>query len=89
MALLRGGLTWELFQLWLPFPAVLLKLPNVIPPLLLSAAFVAVVVSQSHMSFTIGSVESFERNLEAVQQEMNVDPSYWVPVTYVRESEWL
>lgn len=44
---------------------------------------------QSRLCFTIGSVESFERNLEAVQQEMNVDPTFWVPVTYVKESEWL
>jgi len=44
---------------------------------------------QGQLTFTIGSVENFERNLEAVQQEMNIDPAYWVPVTYVRESEWL
>ncbi|EDO40553.1 predicted protein [Nematostella vectensis] len=41
------------------------------------------------LTFTIGSVENFERNLESVQQEMNIDPSYWVPVTYVKESEWI
>ncbi|KAK2548150.1 AFG3-like protein 2 [Acropora cervicornis] len=45
--------------------------------------------NKSRLCFTIGSVESFERNLEAVQQEMNVDPTFWVPVTYVKESEWL
>lgn len=45
--------------------------------------------SKSRLCFTIGSVESFERNLEAVQQEMNIDPAFWVPVTYVKESEWL
>ena len=44
---------------------------------------------QSRLCFTIGSVESFERNLEAVQQEMNIDPAFWIPVTYVKESEWL
>lgn len=44
---------------------------------------------QSRLCFTIGSVESFERNLETVQQEMNIDPAFWIPVTYVKESEWL
>lgn len=44
---------------------------------------------QSQLCFTIGSVESFERSLEAVQQEMNIDPAFWIPVTYVKESEWL
>lgn len=27
--------------------------------------------------------------MEAVQQEMNIDPAFWIPVTYVKESEWL
>ncbi|KAJ7374722.1 AFG3-like protein 2 [Desmophyllum pertusum] len=45
--------------------------------------------NKSHLCFTIGSVESFERNLETVQQEMNIDPAFWIPVTYVKESEWL
>ena len=44
---------------------------------------------QGRLCFTIGSVESFERNLETVQQEMNIDPAFWIPVTYVKESEWL
>ncbi|XP_073233396.1 mitochondrial inner membrane m-AAA protease component AFG3L2-like isoform X2 [Porites lutea] len=44
---------------------------------------------ESRLCFTIGSVESFERNLETVQQEMNIDPAFWIPVTYVKESEWL
>ena len=44
---------------------------------------------QSNLCFTIGSVESFERSLEAVQQEMNIDPAFWIPVTYVKESDWL
>ncbi|CAH3026714.1 unnamed protein product [Porites evermanni] len=45
--------------------------------------------NKSRLCFTIGSVESFERNLETVQQEMNIDPAFWIPVTYVKESEWL
>lgn len=45
--------------------------------------------NKSQLCFTIGSVESFERSLEAVQQEMNIDPAFWIPVTYVKESEWL
>ncbi|KXJ24312.1 AFG3-like protein 2 [Exaiptasia diaphana] len=46
-------------------------------------------IIDGQLTFTIGSVENFERNLENVQQEMNIDPAYWVPVTYVKESEWL
>lgn len=45
--------------------------------------------NKSNLCFTIGSVESFERSLEAVQQEMNIDPAFWIPVTYVKESDWL
>jgi len=41
------------------------------------------------MSFNIGSVESFEKNLENVQAERGLDPSQYVPVTYVKESEWM
>ncbi|XP_055327882.1 AFG3-like protein 2 [Paramacrobiotus metropolitanus] len=35
--------------------------------------------------FNIGSVDSFERNLEAVQREMAVDPAQFVPVVYKSE----
>ena len=51
-------------------------------------SFVLILI-QSNLCFTIGSVESFERSLEAVQQEMNIDPAFWIPVTYVKESDWL
>jgi len=49
----------------------------------------SVLFNQSNLCFTIGSVESFERSLEAVQQEMNIDPAFWIPVTYVKEADWL
>jgi len=45
--------------------------------------------TNSKMSFNIGSVESFEKNLENVQAERGLDPSQYVPVTYVKESEWM
>lgn len=32
--------------------------------------------------FNIGSVDSFERNLENVQMEMNIEPPDFVPVVY-------
>lgn len=44
---------------------------------------------QQHLGFHIGSVESFERNLEAAQKEMNIDSANYIPVTYVKEIEWL
>ncbi|XP_022201897.2 AFG3-like protein 2 [Nilaparvata lugens] len=37
--------------------------------------------------FSIGSVDSFERNLENVQTEMNIHPSQFVPVRYKNEIE--
>ncbi|EDV21649.1 uncharacterized protein TRIADDRAFT_30182 [Trichoplax adhaerens] len=39
--------------------------------------------------FTIGSVENFERNLETVQRDLNVDPIDQVPVVYVKQYEYL
>ena len=39
--------------------------------------------------FTIGSVENFERNLESVQRDLNVDPVDQVPVVYVKQYEYL
>lgn len=44
---------------------------------------------QSHLSFNIGSVDNFEKNMEHVQVEKGIDPSQFIPVTYVRESEYL
>lgn len=35
--------------------------------------------------FNIGSVDSFERNLEQAQKELGIDPSHHIPVTYVTE----
>lgn len=37
--------------------------------------------------FAIGSVDSFERNLENAQIELNVDPPHFVPVIYKTEVE--
>lgn len=37
--------------------------------------------------FNIGSVDSFERNLENVQMEMNIDAANWIPVIYKSELE--
>lgn len=39
--------------------------------------------------FTIGSVDSLERNLENVQLEMNIEPSNHVPVVYKQELDSL
>ncbi|OQV25375.1 AFG3-like protein 2 [Hypsibius exemplaris] len=35
--------------------------------------------------FNIGSIDSFERNLEAVQREMQLEPAQYVPVVYKAE----
>lgn len=35
----------------------------------------------------IGSVDTFERNLENLQQEHGVDPSKWLPVLYKSEAD--
>lgn len=42
---------------------------------------------QSYLWFNIGSVDSFERNLEVAQQELGLDPSHKVPVYYSTESD--
>ena len=41
------------------------------------------------MTFNIGSVDSFERNLEQAQNELGVLPANHVPVVYVSESDLL
>lgn len=41
----------------------------------------------SFLWFTIGSVDSFERNLENAQVEMNIEPPNFVPVIYKSELE--
>ena len=35
--------------------------------------------------FTIGSVDSFERHLESLQQSLNIPPEAMVPVIYQNE----
>ncbi|XP_005100797.1 AFG3-like protein 2 [Aplysia californica] len=46
-------------------------------------------VDSSHtIWFTIGSVETFERNLEKAQMEMNVEPNNFITVVYKKESDW-
>ncbi|CAH1780509.1 unnamed protein product [Owenia fusiformis] len=42
----------------------------------------------STIYFNIGSVESFERNLENAQLEMSLDPSNFINVIYKSETEW-
>ncbi|XP_046898137.1 AFG3-like protein 1 [Hypomesus transpacificus] len=41
----------------------------------------------SYLWFNIGSVETFERNLEQAQQELGVSPTHRVPVVYGSESD--
>lgn len=40
-------------------------------------------------SFNIGSVDSFERQLEQAQRELGLPTADWVPVQYVTETNWL
>jgi len=40
------------------------------------------------LTFNIGSVDSFERNLELAQRELGIDPANQLPVTYVSEADW-
>lgn len=42
---------------------------------------------QSYLWFNIGSVDSFEHNLEMAQQEMGLDTTHKVPVFYSSESD--
>uniref|UniRef100_A0A8C8FVA5 AAA+ ATPase domain-containing protein n=1 Tax=Oncorhynchus tshawytscha TaxID=74940 RepID=A0A8C8FVA5_ONCTS len=44
-------------------------------------------VHGSYLWFNIGSVETFERNLELAQQEMGLDSTHRVPVIYGSESD--
>lgn len=39
--------------------------------------------------FNIGSVDTFERNLENVQVEMNIEPANYIPVVYKSEIDRL
>lgn len=40
-------------------------------------------------SFTIGSVDSFERQLEQTQRDLNINQEDWIPVQYTTETNWL
>lgn len=42
---------------------------------------------KSYIWFNIGSVDSFERNLEAVQQELGIEPENRIPVVYKVEGD--
>lgn len=42
---------------------------------------------QGVLWFNIGSVDSFERNLEHAQEELGVEPLHFVPVIYKSEIE--
>lgn len=39
--------------------------------------------------FTIGSIDSFERNLESAQRELGVASRHFVPVQYINQTNWL
>ena len=43
--------------------------------------------SQNVVWFNIGSLEAFERNLETIQADMNVEPTNYIPVVYKSETE--
>ena len=45
--------------------------------------------SASYLTFNIGSVDSFERNLEKAQEELGVGPANQIPVIYVSEADML
>merc|ERR1712048_163060 len=45
--------------------------------------------ANSHIYFNIGSVDSFERSLQQTQEELEIDPAFYIPVTYSKEVEWL
>ena len=40
------------------------------------------------LTFNIGSVDSFERNLEQAQRELSINAANQLPVTYVSEADW-
>lgn len=49
--------------------------------------FSVVYMFQNYLWFNIGSVDSFEHNLELAQQDMGFDPTHKVPVFYSSESD--
>ncbi|XP_068093241.1 mitochondrial inner membrane m-AAA protease component AFG3L2 [Hyperolius riggenbachi] len=44
-------------------------------------------INANYLWFNIGSVDTFERNLETVQQELGIEPEKRVPVVYKIESD--
>ncbi|TPX68078.1 hypothetical protein SpCBS45565_g03395 [Spizellomyces sp. 'palustris'] len=54
-------------------------------PQLRSSSHGALPANQPHYYFTIGSVESFERNLELAQRELGIPARERIPVTYINE----
>lgn len=48
---------------------------------------ISVLILQGVLWFNIGSVDSFERNLENAQMEMNIEPANYLPVIYKTELE--
>ena len=53
-----------------------------------AASLVSLHQGPSILTFNIGSVDSFERNLEQAQSDLNIDPANRLPVTYVGEADW-
>ena len=45
-------------------------------------------IFQKTIWFSIGSVDTFERNLEKAQLEKHIDPNNFVTVVYKKESDW-
>lgn len=49
--------------------------------------YYCVCMFQNYLWFNIGSVDTFERNLELAQREIGLDSSCKVPVVYSTESD--
>ncbi len=43
----------------------------------------------TYVTFNIGSVDTFERNLDQAQRELGIDSSHFLPVTYPADPNWL
>ena len=50
------------------------------------STFGIILFQEGQVWFNIGSIESFERNLENAQAELNLDPMNQVPVVYKTEA---
>ena len=42
-----------------------------------------------YITFNIGSVDAFERNLDQAQRELGIDSTHFIPVTYPADPNWL